>query len=80
MARPDCYPQGATVYTGDPKLQHVSTSMPELKLTWDAVRLRGVPFFAWFAEGSFEISYARLFQNTVFGNAHLLQMGYTLPY
>ena len=80
MKRPDCYGQGATVYTGDPKLQHVGTSMPELKLVWDATRWRGVPFFAWFAEGSFEISYARLIQNTVFGDAHLLQMGYTLPY
>jgi hypothetical protein len=79
IARPDCY-QGATVYTADPKLGHVGTSMPELKLVWDAVQLRSVPFFAWFAEGSFEISYARLIQNTVFGDAHLLQMGYTLPY
>jgi hypothetical protein len=80
MARPDCYGPAATVYTADPKLQHVATSMPELKLTWDAVRLRGVPFVGWFSEGSFEISYARLIQNTAFGGAHLLQMGYTLPY
>jgi hypothetical protein len=54
--------------------------MPEVKLMWDAARLRGVPFFGWFAEGSFEISYARFIQNTSFGDAHLLQMGYTLPY
>jgi hypothetical protein len=80
MAAPECYSQQAVYYTADPKLQHVRTSMPELKLTWDAVRLRGVPFLGWFAEGSFEVSYARLFQNTVFGNAHVLQMGYTLPY
>ena len=57
-----------------------NAKMPELKLVWDAVQLRSVPFLGWFAEGSFEISYARLIQNTVFGNAHLLQMGYTLPY
>ncbi len=80
MARPDCYGQGATVYTADPKLQHVHTWMPELKLTWDAVRLRGVAFLGWFSEGAFEISYARFIQNTSFGDAHLLQMGYTLPY
>jgi Protein of unknown function (DUF3570) len=80
MARPDCYGAAATVYTADPKLQQVSTSMPELKVAWEALRWRGVPFFGWFAEGSFEVSYARLFQNTPFGNAHLVQMGYTLPY
>ena len=79
MRQPDCYGQGATVYTADPKLQALATSMPELKLMWDAVRLRSVPFLGWFAEGTFEISYARLIQNSVFGNAHLLQMGYTLP-
>jgi len=79
MRDPGCY-QGAVVYTADPKLQAVATQMPELKLVWDAVQLRSVPFLGWFAEGSFEISYARLIQNTVFGNAHLLQMGYTLPY
>ena len=80
MARPDCYGPSAQFYTGDPKLQPVHTSMPELKLTWDAFRWRGVPFFGWFSEGAFEISYAYLIQNTSFGNAHLIQMGYTLPY
>ncbi len=80
MARPDCYGPSATLYTADPKLQAVGTSMPELKLTWDALRWRGVPFFGWFSEGSFEVSYAYLIQNTSFGNAHLIQMGYTLPY
>jgi hypothetical protein len=80
MGRPDCYGPAAVFYTADPKLQQVRTSMPELKLTWDAVRLRGVPLLNWFAQGTFEISYARFIQNTSFGNAHLIQMGYTLPY
>ena len=80
MASPDCYAPDATYYTGDPKLQPVSTSMPEVKLIWDAVRLRGVPFFGWFAEGTFDVSYARFIQNTNFGDAHVIQMGYTLPY
>jgi hypothetical protein len=75
-----CYGPAARLYTSDPKLTRVRTSMPEVRLTWDAIRLRGVPFFAWFAEGTFEISYARFIQNTGFGSAHLLQMGYTLPY
>ena len=55
-------------------------SMPEVKLTWDAYRLRGVPFLGWFSEGALSVSYAYFIQNTSFGNAHLLQMGYTLPY
>jgi hypothetical protein len=80
MAMPGCYGVNATLYTSDPKLQHVHTSMPEVKLTWDAYRLRGVPFLGWFSEGSLSVSYAYFIQNTSFGNAHLLQMGYTLPY
>jgi hypothetical protein len=80
MARPDCYGQSPTIYTADPKLQAVTTRMPEIRLVWDAARLRGAPVLGWFAAGTFEISYARLLQNTPFGNAHLLQMGYTMPY
>ena len=75
-----CYGPAAQIYTSDPKLTRVRTSMPEVKLMWDAARLRGVTFLGWFAEGSFEISYARFIQNTSFGDAHLLQIGYTLPY
>jgi hypothetical protein len=80
MAISNCYPPNAQFYTGDPKLGPVGTSMPEIKLMWDAVSLRGVPFVGWFSEGTFDISYGRYFQNTTFGNAHLVQMGYTLPY
>ena len=68
------------LHVGIPKLQQVRTSMPEVKLNWDAYRLRGVPFFGWFSEGTFSVSYAYYIQNTTFGNAHILQMGYTLPY
>jgi hypothetical protein len=80
MAIPGCYTPGALLYTSDPKLGPVHTSMPEVKLNWDAYRLRGVPFLGWFSEGSFSISYAYFIQSTNFGNAHLLQMGYSLPY
>jgi hypothetical protein len=76
-----CYQPGARYYATDPKLGGpIRTAMPEAKLTWDAVALRGVPFFGWFAAGTFEISYGYLFQNTMFGNAHLLQTGYSMPY
>lgn len=80
MARPDCYAPTATVYTADPKLQQVHTEMPEIQLSWQAAALRGVPFLGWFSTATFQISYARLFQNTTFGDAHLLQLGYTMPY
>ena len=44
-------------------------------------RLLGViPFFRWFAAGTFEISYGRYFQNNSFGDAHVLQAGYSMPY
>lgn len=80
MVDPGCYAPSALLYTSDPKSGPVHTSMPEIRLNWDAYRLRGVPFFGWFSEGSFAVSYAYYIQNTSFGNAHLIQMGYTLPY
>ena len=81
MAHPDCYAPSAQYYPGDPKLARVRTLMPEIKLTWEGYRLQGVPFFGWFAAGTFEVSYARYFQNNQsLGNAHLLQAGYSMPY
>ncbi|HEY2904165.1 MAG TPA: DUF3570 domain-containing protein [Polyangia bacterium] len=81
MAHPDCYAPTAQYYPGDPKLAPVHTLMPEIKFAWEAYRLRGVPFFGWFAAGTFEISYARYFQSSAsLGNAHLLQAGYSMPY
>jgi hypothetical protein len=67
-------------YSSDPALGPVRTEYPEVKLIWDAEALRGVPFFRWFAAGTFEISYGHYFQNDAFGNAHVLQTGYTMPY
>ena len=42
------------------------------------VRLAGV--LGWLAAGTFDASYGHYFQNTSFGNAHVLQLGYTMPY
>jgi len=67
-------------HPADPKLGPVTTEIPEVKLMWDATDLRGVPFLGWFARGTFDLSYARYIQSTSFGNAHVLQAGYTLPY
>jgi hypothetical protein len=80
ITRPDCYAPDATAYSTDPKLGPVTTEYPEVKLIWEAESWRGTPFFGWFAAGTFDISYGHYFQSTSFGNAHVLQMGYTMPY
>ena len=67
-------------YSSDPALGPLRTEYPEVKLIWEADALREVPFFRWFAAGTFEISYGYYFQNDAFGNAHVLQTGYTMPY
>ena len=77
---PGCYAPGSTYYSTDPKLGPLTTKYPEVKLVWDATALRDIPFFRWFAGGSFEISYGYFMQTTSFGGAHLLQTGYRLPY
>jgi hypothetical protein len=77
---PSGYAVDAKYYTADPKLGPVTTKYPEIQLVWAADALRVVPFMQWFAAGSFEISYGHYFQNTSFGNAHVLQTGYRLPF
>ena len=77
---PSGYTTDAIYYTADPKLGPVNTQYPEVQLVWNADALRAVPFLRWFAAGTFEISYGHYFQNTSFGDAHVLQTGYRLPY
>jgi hypothetical protein len=78
-ATPGCY-QGAQFTAAGPQHGPVRTVLAEAKIYWDAVLLRGVPVLGWFSAGTFELSYGRLFQSTMFGDAHLLQTGYTLPF
>jgi hypothetical protein len=83
LASPSCYAPGgvpAPYETTDPKLGKVRTEYPEIKLLWDAESWRSTPFWGWFASGTFEISYGRYYQNTSFGNAHVLAAGYSMPY
>lgn len=83
QASPACY-QGRSLFTGlfagDPKLGKVTTTFLEAKVYWDAIALRGIPFFGWFADGTFELSYGHLWQSTAFGAAHLIQTGYLIRY
>jgi hypothetical protein len=80
LASPTCYEPGSVYYTTDPKLGHVYTEYPEGELIWTAERLREIPVLGWLSAGTFTISYGRYIQNTSFGDAHVLQAGYTMPY
>jgi hypothetical protein len=77
---PAGYSPNAAYFTADPKLGPMHTEYPEVQLLWQADALREVPFLRWFSAGSFEISYGYYFQSTAFGNAHVVQTGYRLPY
>jgi Protein of unknown function (DUF3570) len=79
VERPGCN-QGSLEYSTDPKLSMVATEFIEGKLYWEAAAFRGLPLLGWFAAGTFELSYGRFFQNTTFGNAHVVQTGYLLPF
>ena len=83
-AAPGCY-TGQPYRTADPKLQPVGTIFVEAKAYWQATTLRGRAFFGWFSEGTFELSYGVFFQDTflrssAFGNAQVIQTGYSLPF
>jgi hypothetical protein len=69
-----------TYASSDPAIGPIRTEYPEVKLMWDADSWQSIPFFRWFAAGTFEISYGRYFQNDAFGDAHVLQTGYSMPY
>jgi hypothetical protein len=77
---PDCGPDVRVFHTTDEKFGRLHTQLAELKLTWEARALTGVPLLGWFALGAFEISYGRYFQTTHYRTAHLLQTGYSLPF
>ena len=77
--RPGCV-QGMTLSARQPQLDRTGTVFVEAKVYWEARRLRGRPFFGWFSEGTFELSYGTFLQSTSFGTAHVAQTGYSLPF
>jgi hypothetical protein len=80
VARPGCYVPESVYYSTDPKLGAMHSEYPELQVIWRAEQLAGIPVLQWLAAGTFDISYGYFIQSTAFGNAHVLQTGYTLPY
>lgn len=77
---PGCYPQFSLYYSADEKLGGLDTHMPEVKVYWTPRIFANVPVLRHFAHGTVELSYAYLFQQTHYGDAHFLQSGYTLPF
>jgi hypothetical protein len=76
----ECYgvfPRYASV---DDKLGPLTTHTPQVKLVWEARGLGGVPVLDWLAQGAFDVSYGYYVQSSKFGNAHLLETGYSLPF
>lgn len=65
-------------FSADEKYGHLTTHYPELKLTWDMEPL--APLLRFLARGSIELSYGYYIQSTHYGNAHVLQTGYSLPF
>ena len=80
LARPDCYGAAPVFYSSDVKLGPVFTEYPEVKFLWEARAFADTPFLTWFAAGTFEISYGYFIQSTSYQNAHVLQLGFTMPY
>jgi hypothetical protein len=79
-SNPDCGGDILASHSSDQKFGPLKTHLAEVKLVWEARALGHVPLLAWFALGAFELSYGRYFQVTHYGDAHLLQTGYSLPF
>lgn len=77
--RTDCYDPFDPYYSADIKWGALATHMPELKIIWDLRVFAHVRFWRIFSAGALDLSYGRLIQDTRYGNAHLLQAGFTFP-
>jgi len=78
--RPTECNQSMRLVARQPQLDALKTFFVEGKVYWEARALRGKPFFGWFSQGTFELSYGRFYQTTSFADAHVLQTGYALPF
>jgi hypothetical protein len=78
--RTDCYGRFPDYYSADVKFGEIGTHAPEIKVVWELRWFARWPVLRWFSPGAAEISYGHYFQDTRYGNAHLLQTGYSLPF
>gem|GEM_PF-465564 len=76
----ECYGPISRFHSADVKYGDLTTQIPQLNVWWQLHVFRGIPFLGWFSEGAAELSYGRLFQSARYGDAHLLQAGYSLPF
>lgn len=79
-ANPECGGDVLSYHASLQTLGPLRTQFIELQFVWAARALALVPLLAWFADGTFELSYGHYFQTTHYGNAHVLQTGYSLPF
>jgi hypothetical protein len=72
-ARPDnggslgCYGMTPIYHSWDPKFGHLTTHLPEVRLTWDMRGLALVPVLRHLANGAVEVSYGFLFESAPYG-------------
>lgn len=68
------------LHSADVKYGSLRTHVPQVRLAWDLHWFRRVPLLRVFAPGTAEVSYGYFIQSSRYGNAHLAQVGYTLPF
>jgi hypothetical protein len=68
------------LFTADPKLSAFDSHYGEAELRYGLDRLAQWQPLAWLRDSSVSLSYGYLVQFNRFGNAHLAQAGWTLPY
>jgi hypothetical protein len=64
---PSCYPMDAPYHSWDPKFGHLTTQLPEVKLTWDMHVLGALGFPPWMTMGSFDVGYGYYFESSPYG-------------
>jgi hypothetical protein len=83
VVTPACYGEGTalSLYRADDlKFGPITTHAPELKVIWDMRALAATPVLGFFAPGTLDVSFAYYLQDTRYGDARLLQLGYTLAF
>jgi hypothetical protein len=62
-----CYGMTPEFHSWDPKFGHLTTHLPELRVTWDLRALALTPVLRHLAGGAIDVSYGFLFETTPYG-------------